>query len=53
MPGGRDKVDKVQGDTAMDVDTKTTDVYHLLSTWHEEEETWVPQVPFTIPMHSA
>jgi hypothetical protein len=50
MPGGTDKVVKVQGDTAMDVDINTTDVYHLLRKWHKEVETQGLQAPFTIPI---
>jgi hypothetical protein len=50
MPGGTDKVVKVQGDTAVDVDTNTADVYHLLSKWRKDVETQGPQAPFTIPI---
>jgi hypothetical protein len=53
MPGDMDKVEKVQGDGAVDVDAKTADVYHLLSTWRKEEETQGPQVPLSIPMRRA
>ena len=53
MPGGTDKVVKVQGDTAVDVDTNTADVYHLLSKWHKEVETQEQLVHFTIPMHDV
>jgi hypothetical protein len=45
-----DKVVKVQGDMAVDVDANTADVYHLMSKWHEEVETQGPQAPFTIPI---
>jgi hypothetical protein len=48
-----DVVDEVQRDAAMDVDTTTEDVYHLLSKWHKEVGTRGPQVPFTIQMRSA
>jgi hypothetical protein len=53
MPGGTDKVNKVQGDVAVAVDATTVDVYHLLSKWHKEVKTRGPQVPFIIPIPSA
>jgi hypothetical protein len=50
MPGGTDEVVKVQGDTAVDVDADTTNVYHLLSKWRKEVETQGPEATFTIPI---
>ena len=45
-PGGTDKVVKVQGDAAVDVDTTTAVVIHWPSKWREEVETQEPLVHF-------